>query len=164
MIVAGLSLLLTACRTSGVRKELELPVSQEPQTLAIGEARKFREGFNKGACQAIYDEASEFFRHQSEQDWRSRCSELRGRLGFWRSSDIRSAITCGSQVICLDGTAAFERGSYDFELAWMFRDGRPRLCWWILEGAGQRTQIPPFPNPRNLMDPPLRPNPKSKPA
>lgn len=164
MASAGVSIFLATCRTSDIPRELDLPVSREQQSLAIGEAKRFRERFNKGACQAIYDQASEFFRHQLQQDWMSRCAELRGRLGLWRSSDIRSAITCGSRVICLDGTAAFERGSYDLELAWTFRDGRPRLFWWILDAGGHRTQIPPFPDPRNLMDPPLRLKRKSKPA
>jgi len=159
---AGVSIFLAACRTSGIPRELDLPVSREQQTLAIDEARKFREGFNKGACQAIYDEAWEPFRHQPQQDWMSQCAELRGQLGLWRSLDVRSAITCGPRVICLDGTAAFEKASYDLELAWTFRDGRPRLFWWVLEGGGQRTQIPPA-TPRNLMDPPLRPR-ENKPA
>ena len=75
---AGVSIFLAACRTSGIPRELDLPVSREQQTLAIDEARKFREGFNKGACQAIYDEAWEPFRHQPQQDWMSQCAELRG--------------------------------------------------------------------------------------
>jgi hypothetical protein len=156
------SLFLPACRTSHVPKELGTPVPPEQRTSAIDAARKFREAFNQGACEAVYAEASEFFRRQSKQDWMNQCTELYQRLGLWRSSDIRSAVTCGSQVICLDETATFQTGSYDLELAWLFGDGRPRLCWWVVEGRGQRTQIPPA-IPRNLMDPPLR-NQKTKPA
>jgi len=49
MTFAGLALLLAACKTGDVLKELDLPVSREQQTLAIDEARKFREGFNEAA-------------------------------------------------------------------------------------------------------------------
>ena len=154
MASAGLSIFLAACRISGIHKEMDFPVSQKEQTLAIDEARKFREGFNKGACQAIYAEASEFFRHQPAQDWMSQCSELRERLGPWRNSNLKSAVRCGArpQIVCLDGAAVFDKGRYGLELAWTFRDGRPRLFWWMLQGGGQKTQLPPFPNPRNLID------------
>lgn len=158
----ALSLFLGACGTSRAPKELNIPVSPELQTSAINEARKFREAFNQGACEAPYAEASEFFRRLPKQDWMSQCAELHQRLGLWRSSEIRSVVTCGSRVICLDGTAAFETGRYDLELAWIFRDSRPRLCWWVIESRGQRTQIPPAIS-RNPMDPPLR-NQKVKPA
>ena len=151
MAPVGVFTLLLACRNT----EMNRPVSPEQQTSAVHEARKFREAFNQGACEAVYLEAAGSFRRQSKQDWMKQCAELHQRLGLWRGSDIRSAVMCGPQLICLDGTAAFETGSYDLELAWMFHKGRPRLCWWVVEGRGQTMRIPPA-IPRNLMDPPLR--------
>lgn len=132
--VVGLSILLGGCNS--------LP---EQQRLAIDGVNKFRQEFNSGACQSIYDDADAGFRGvESKQKWASDCEHLRKTFGPWRGF---SAVSCDRlphepAVLLVAGEAVFAKGEYHLEAYWKVSGARARWYFLSLQRAGEYVCAP----------------------
>jgi hypothetical protein len=117
--VAVTSLLLVplaACTNGSGRRN----TSQE---ISIAENR-VRDLYNRGACQVIYEEADDSFRHSEPvEDWLARCASARTRLGAWRR--------VGTQEL-------FEKGDYRVQMIFAVEKNRSRLYWLVFKGDGKQ--------------------------
>jgi hypothetical protein len=140
-------LLLAACAA-------ELPQPRWAAAQALGH---FREAFNSGRCDSLYEEASVEFRElEARDDWLRTCDDLRARLGEWRNFDIRKADPRPRLVAHMEGTAQFAAGECRLWAAWRLEDGVARLFFLRVRGAGRDVAVPvrmPLVSPRPI-DPP----------
>jgi hypothetical protein len=143
-------------RERGVREALEeRPATEKQRVLTANALNKLRVVFSAGACQSIYDDASQYFRSQTEVDWLYQCNQLRDSLGAWQGFQIRSTTTYGApkQFVLVEGSAAFAKASRHFGATWLPDTAGARLYSLSLEEDGKWKQIPPV-TPGLFMDPP----------
>jgi hypothetical protein len=133
----------------------ERPATEQQRVLTANALNKLRVVFSAGACQSIYDNASQYFRSQTEVDWLYQCNRLRQSLGAWQSFQIRSTTTyrAPEQFVLVEGSAIFAKASRQFGVTWLQDTGGARLYLLSLEENGQWKQIPPL-TPGLIMDPP----------
>ena len=137
---AAALLLLTACRRSNPLHQTELPVGEKQQIIALHGTEKLREQWNSGSCEALYEQASAFFRSQSLPDWLSQCEQLQENLGGWQSFVSQKATMCGESgkstriIVCLDGVALFEKDRFKLEIGWMLENSR---SWLMFLSSGR---------------------------
>ncbi|MGA3023505.1 MAG: hypothetical protein ABSF98_01910 [Bryobacteraceae bacterium] len=149
-------LFLTAC--NHVPDPRDLPLDAIHRGLAMDAVSRLGEALNRGACQSIYDDASEVFRQlEPLAAWESECERIRAALGLWESFSTRAAFATGPSTVLVDGTAVFAKGRRRLDTTWSLEHGSARLFSLYLEGAGGRpTMVPaPWPRPKpRLTDPP----------
>jgi hypothetical protein len=152
----SLALLLAGCRAA----RPDYAVDGARRELAIAAAHSFGEALNRGACQSIYDDASEVFRGlESAEEWTRECLQMRKQLGSWKGMSIRQVTAGGAGVTVLRGTAQFERGTYCLRVDFLDEGGRARLFLLELDGGvggfvAPRLRFPDY--DRQHADPPGR--------
>ena len=159
--VAFCLLLVTACTRDD---ELPGPVPDGVRTrLAAEGLDSLREALNRGECESIYDNASDAFRQLEVREvWRTRCEDLRSRMGRWASFTVQSTDTERNILLHAGGAALFANGTCDLQSTWSIESGRPRLFMLRLQGSGPEGYmlvVPPpgFPHPREPVDSPPKP-------
>jgi len=153
-LTALFSTLLAGCGRDRLVNQVDLPVSKQEEALALNGANKLRELFNKGECQTIFDHAAFAGGSYSQKSWLDDCTQLHEDMGEWSSFDPSSAITCGGpeRIVCIDGSAQFEKGSHSLELGWLLSSAGARLLFLVVQGTNGPIQIPPM--QQRLVDPP----------
>jgi len=140
-----LSLLLAAC---GAQRP-DYAVEGARRELAVKAANNFVAALNQGACQAIYDGASEVFRQlESVEEWVRECAQMRSRLGSWRGTSIWSVTVGGAGVTMLRGSIQFDHGTYRLQMDYLEEGGHARLFLLELDGEksgfiAPRPRVPP---------------------
>jgi hypothetical protein len=152
------SLLLPAChRHPPVEDPSEyMKVEEWQKAQAIDAANGLREVFNNSACEPIYTAAAAHFRSQNSVEWTRECERLKKDLGTWRSFQITYTGRCAlpGVVVCVGGTAEFEKGHSQIDLAWLLNTDGAQLFWLALKkGDGRWLQLPPRPFLYRLIDP-----------
>ncbi len=139
----------------------EPPVDETQRAAVVDAANTLRETLNSGGCQAIYDDASEFFRSQSHRRWLEACEGLRARYGTWESFTVSSAIRCeeSESIVCLVGSAKFTTGDNQLKIGWLMNNGEAHLHWLDLMYGDSWIRIGPQPIPRHY-----DPRPRDPPA
>ena len=134
-----LGLLLAGCH--GQRPDYAVEGAR--RELALEAAQSFVEALNQGACQSIYDDASEVFRGlESAEEWMRECRRMRKQLGPWRGTSIRQVTVGGAGVTVLRGSIQFERGTYRLQMDCMEESGRARLFLLELDGGSSGFIVP----------------------
>lgn len=136
---ALLWMLLTGCARDGSLDYSELPISKERLAQTLDGFNQLRDVFNRGACQALYDNFASAFRAYRREDWLTDCAHLPGTLGAWRDFQAEETMYCGSdiQIICVNGLAHFTKADRGVQSVWLLRRGRVELLSLVLIGGGK---------------------------
>lgn len=153
-VVAGIVLLASfACRAP----RAEMKVEEWQRTQAESAATRLREVFNTAACQPIYNAAAEYFRiGQDPREWSVECEQLKQQLGSWQSFEVTQTQRwlMPGMVVSVRGSAGFERGKRQIDVAWLLTRTGPQLFWIAIQQDEQHwKQIPKRPLLHRLMDP-----------
>jgi hypothetical protein len=136
------------------------PLTGRARTTAIAAVENLRDLLNQGACQAIYDEASDLFRNlEPRREWLRDCGDIREKLGTWQAfgQDAEMFELHSLQESVADGPAVFERGSGQAIIQWRRIAGRMKLDYLALRADGEMVSVPDYQRSlRRYMDPPLR--------
>jgi hypothetical protein len=132
----------------------ERPATEQQKILSAAAVNRLRTVFSAGACQSIYDEASQHFRSQTELDWLYECDRLRANLGSWQRFDVQSITMYGEprQFVLIDGSAVFAKTRSQLLITWRMEKGGVQLESLSLEENGTVRRIPE--QPGLLLDPP----------
>jgi hypothetical protein len=133
--------------------------ARELHTVSEQGLSRLKEAFNRGACAAIYEEASDGFRKAvAPPEWLTRCESLRASLGSWRSYQVQLYEIPWKHDIGLaqlEGEATFAQGEFSLTSLWSMNGGRAELCLLILERQGEKISIPsPLKSSAPFLDPP----------
>jgi hypothetical protein len=130
------------------------PATEQQKALTAAAVDRLRAIFSSGACQAIYDEAGQQFRSQTEVDWLYECNRLRDNLGIWQRFAIHSTEVYGTpkRFILVEGSAVFAKTDRRLGLTWRMDKGSLQLESLSLEENGTWREIPALHG--LLMDPP----------
>jgi len=130
---------LTGCRAT----RPDSAVEGARRELALEAANNFVAALNQGACQSIYDNASEVFRQlESAEEWVRECGQMRARLGSWRGTSIRQITSGGAGITVLRGSIQFERGTYRLQMDCLEEGGRARLFLLEMDGGTSGFIVP----------------------
>ena len=133
------------------------PLDAIHRGLALDAVNRLSEALNRGACSAIYYDASKVFRElETETGWKADCARMRAGLGSLHSFSLRAAFSTGPATVLVDGTALFAKGPCHLGITWVLEDGHARLFSFYLQGpAGPMAFPPPWPHlERRHADPP----------
>lgn len=152
--LAWLAVLLTGCLSQDRRRLLDEPVEPKQKTQLLDAMQMFRERFNAGSCQIIYEQAAKAFRSSSPQDWQSVCEGMRADLGIWYGYRTDSLYYCSRSpdIICMVGLAQFTKESRRLQLAWWWNRKEAELFFLDLQKEHLGIRFPP--ETQRLIDPP----------
>jgi len=120
-----------------------LPVDAANRHLALAAVERFRDEFNRGDCQAIYEEATgEFQKLETNPDWLGQCEMLHATMGMWQSFTPRQTDTWQTFLAHVDGEAKFTSGVCRLKTTWSLEPGRARLFSLYLESPTTQKRIP----------------------
>ena len=116
------------------------------RTAAVAAVEHLRNLLNDGACQAIYEEASEGFRRlKPQRDWLRECEDNRTKLGTWQAFDAQRVDTLealqGKHALA-DGRAVFAKGAGQANTGWLWNGGHPHLMYLRLRAGGEAVNLP----------------------
>jgi hypothetical protein len=154
-------LLLAACHRHSAPADLleEMPVDASLQARALEAVDNFRAGFNAGACQPIYDQASPYFRSQNSEDWLHDCHRLRRELGPWQRFQVSFTSRYGKPevVVLVMGSAEFERQATEVSINVVLIGDKAYLrSFSVRDGDQHWTDLPPHHPPRWADPPPAK--------
>ena len=142
VVVVCLLCALTGCGTVSIPRQM--PLDAAHRGMAMDAVNRLSEPLNRGACPAIYDDASEPFQQlEPVAEWRSDCARMRKSLGSLQSFEIRAAFATGPATVLVDGTAKFAKGPCHFGMTWVLEGGHARLFSFYLQGPAGPMMVPP---------------------
>ena len=136
------------------------PATEAQRAQAVAATEHLRMNLNRGACESIFDGASDGFQTQRHSEWISKCDEIRRTFGGWKSFSVHQASLCGAPgvLVCIEGPAAFDSRNAKIHITWLLENGAAALDfiglekddgWWVFAPG-------PYNSPR-IYDAPLRP-------
>ncbi len=159
--VAPLFFLLVGCgdRTADQRDIAALT----SRVRAADGVKRLRENFNRGDCQAVYNEADFYFREfELPEEWLTACADMQAKLGKWRSFTADQQFPPGTSI----GQAVFENGRFHIIVHWNTLNAPARLMRLYLQSDdGSEIQVPPkrnLPSRRGPHRPLMDPSPKRR--